>query len=65
MPESGSDYVHWYAGLPGAVTTLTAVTLSWGVCQLAHTLLAVAGFLVLAGVVVGIRIRWPGEPISW
>ena len=28
-----------------AVTTLTALTLTWAVCQLAHPLWAVAGFI--------------------
>ena len=36
-------------GSPVAVTTLTVLTLTWAVCQLAHPLLAVAGLLVLVG----------------
>jgi hypothetical protein len=47
------------AGSPVAVTTLAALTLTWAVCQLAHPLWAVAGFLALAGLLVAIRIRWP------
>jgi S-DNA-T family DNA segregation ATPase FtsK/SpoIIIE len=47
------------AGSPVAVITLTAVTLTWAVCQLANPLYAVAGFLVLAGVLLAIRFRWP------
>jgi hypothetical protein len=53
------------AGSPIAVTTLTAVTLSWAVCQLAHPLLAVAGFLLVAGVLVVIRIWWPATFERW
>ena len=37
------------AGSPVAVITLTVLTLTWAVCQLAHPLWAVAGFLLLAG----------------
>ena len=47
------------AGSPVAVITLTVLTLTWAVCQLANPLWAVAGFLVLAGVLVAIRFRWP------
>jgi hypothetical protein len=53
------------AGSPVAVATLTILTLTWAVCQLAHPLLAVAGFVVLAGVLVGIRFRWPGFLERW
>jgi hypothetical protein len=45
------------AGSPVAVTTLTAATLSWAAWRLVGPLLVVAGYLVLAGVLVAIRIR--------
>jgi hypothetical protein len=47
------------AGSPVAVTTLTVLTLTWAVSRLSNPLLAVAGFLGLAGVLVAIRFRWP------
>src|SRR5215210_6921694 len=53
------------AGSPVAVITLTVLTLTWAVCQLAHPLLAVAGFAVLAGVLVAIRFRWPAFFQRW
>ena len=53
------------AGSPVAVTTLTALTLTWAVCQLAHPLYAVAGLLVLAGVLLAIRLRWPAFFERW
>jgi S-DNA-T family DNA segregation ATPase FtsK/SpoIIIE len=53
------------AGSPVAVTTLTALTLTWAVCQLAHPLWAVAGFVVLAGVLAAIRSRWPASFERW
>ena len=53
------------AGSPVAVTTLTVLTLTWAVCKLAHPLLALAGLLLLAGVLVGIRLRWPALFERW
>ena len=53
------------AGSPVAVTILCLLTLTWAVCQLANPLYAVAGLLVLAGVLVGIRLRWPGFFERW
>jgi S-DNA-T family DNA segregation ATPase FtsK/SpoIIIE len=53
------------AGSPVAVTTLAVLTLTWAVCQLADPLLAVAGFLVLAGALVAIRLWWPALFERW
>ena len=53
------------AGSPVAVATLTVLTLTWAVCQLANPLYAVAGFLLLAGSLVGIRLRWPAFFERW
>jgi hypothetical protein len=53
------------AGSPVAVTILCMLTLTWAVCRLANPLLAVAGFLVLAVVLVAIRFRWPAWFERW
>jgi hypothetical protein len=53
------------AGSPVAVTTLTVITLTWAVCQLAGPLWAVAGLGVLAGVLVLVRLRWPAVFERW
>ena len=47
------------AGSPVAVITLTVLTVTWAVCQLTNPVWAVAGFVVLLGVLVAIRFRWP------
>jgi S-DNA-T family DNA segregation ATPase FtsK/SpoIIIE len=47
------------AGSPVAVTILTVVTLSWAAWRLVSPLLVLGGFLLLAGALVGVRIRWP------
>jgi hypothetical protein len=46
------------AGSPVAVATLTVLTLTWAVCRLTNPLLVVAGFLLMAGILVAIRFRW-------
>ena len=43
------------AGSAVAVTILTALALTWAVCQLGHPLYAVAGFLILAVVLADSR----------
>jgi S-DNA-T family DNA segregation ATPase FtsK/SpoIIIE len=53
------------AGSPVAVTTLTVLTLTWAVCRLANPLVAVAGLLALAGVLVAIQFGWPGFFERW
>src|SRR5918998_3936141 len=53
------------AGSPVAVTTLTVLTLTWAVCQLANPLYAIAGLLLLAGALVAIRLRWPAFFEQW
>jgi DNA segregation ATPase FtsK/SpoIIIE, S-DNA-T family len=47
------------AGSPVAVTTLTVATVSWAAWRLAGPLPVVAGYLMLAGGLIGVRIRWP------
>ena len=53
------------AGSPVAVTILTVATLSWAAWRLAGPLPVVAAVLVLAGVLVGIRLRWPALFERW
>jgi S-DNA-T family DNA segregation ATPase FtsK/SpoIIIE len=47
------------AGSPVAVTTLTIATLSWAAWRPAGPLPLVAGYLLLVGGLVAVRIRWP------
>ena len=48
------------AGSPVMVSLLTAVTLAWAVWRLAGPFLVSVGILLLAAVLVGVRVRWPG-----
>jgi hypothetical protein len=56
---STSRFLLRVAGSPVAVTPLTAVTLSWAAWRLLNPMPVIAGSLVLAGALVGVRIRWP------
>ena len=53
------------AGSPVAVTVLTAVILSWAAWRLAGPPPVVTGYVLLAGILVGIRIRWPALFEGW
>jgi DNA segregation ATPase FtsK/SpoIIIE, S-DNA-T family len=53
------------AGSPVLVATLAAMVLTWAVCQLTHPLVPFFGLVLLAGVLVFVRHRWPDGFQRW
>jgi hypothetical protein len=63
--EAGREAAAAGCRLPGGSDDSEVLTLTCAVCQLANPLFALAGFLVLAGVMVAIRFRRPGFFERW
>ena len=55
----------WVARSPMALTVLTAMTLTWAVCQMSHPMVAVVLFVAVAAAVFALRLAAPGWFQRW